>query len=182
MIIILRATSTILHPLYQNKDRLVNLFDLKEVALPHWFSWNVLRMMWIQQDLLQSIMDGILTCHVAYLLERNCESIKLNTALIQVAKENISLMASEEDSHQDARHSWISPPAHAVTIYAENCTPICRLSFFLLVWLACWRRPFFVQQLALFINCIQSAYRRLSNMMHKFDKHMLWRLRYVCFT
>lgn len=45
--------------------------------------------MWIQQDLLQSIMDGILTCHVAFLLERNCESIKLNTALIQVAKENI---------------------------------------------------------------------------------------------
>lgn len=61
--------------------------------------------MWIQQDLLQSIMDGILTCHVAFLLERNCESIKLNMALIQVAKEKRPLTANEEDSHRDARHS-----------------------------------------------------------------------------
>lgn len=61
--------------------------------------------MWIQQDLLQSSMGGILTCHVAFLIERICESIKLNMALIQVAKEKRPLTAKEEDAHRDARHS-----------------------------------------------------------------------------
>lgn len=58
--------------------------------------------MWIHQYLLESIMGRILTCHVAFLLERNCESINLNMALIQVAKEKRPLMANEEDTPRDS--------------------------------------------------------------------------------
>ncbi|CAM4729069.1 unnamed protein product [Leuciscus chuanchicus] len=46
----------------------------------------------------KDLMSGILTCHVAFLLERNCESIKQHLALSQVVKEKETI-DSEQGGH-----------------------------------------------------------------------------------
>lgn len=81
----------------------LSFFDLEEVALPHRFSWNILRMFGncrcgYNKTGFKDLMSGILTCHVAFLLERNCESIKQHLALIQVVKEKETI-DSEQGGH-----------------------------------------------------------------------------------
>lgn len=128
---LLRATNISNHPTTTPTDQqtffFVNclLFLDLEVALPHRISLNIFKNVGIcrcgrNETCFKDFMSWILTCHVAFLLEGNCESMKRHLATIQVVKEKRPLTASEEDTHRDARHSGICPPSLAVMKYAEN--------------------------------------------------------------
>lgn len=136
VIIVVRATNISSHPTTTPAEQRQTFFfvnrlsslDLEEVALPHRFSWNIFENVGncrcrCNKTCFKDFMSGILTCHVAFLLEGNCESIKQHLALIQVVKEKRPLTASKEDTHRDARHSWLCPPPLTVMKSAENCTP-----------------------------------------------------------
>lgn len=91
--------------------------------------------MWIQQDRLQRFDEW--DSDIPRCLSARKKLREHQTALgtDSSGERKRPLTASKEDTHRDARHSGISPPALAVMKYTENCTQNFWLSFALFVQL-----------------------------------------------
>jgi len=72
----------------------------------------------------KDLMSGILTCHVAFLLERNCESIKQLLALIQVVKERETIDSEQGRHSSRCKTFWNKSSCYRCYVIHRNPTAI----------------------------------------------------------